>query len=292
MIYNINGDSLSSAYNVSGTGISKAYNSSGTKVFDNGSTSSTIRIANYNVGQWYIGNGYTIPTTYKTDYTNLQTTIFNNIDVDICCMQEATDTFCQDGTLASAFLPTWFDDVNTTTGDVNYQAHKIATNGIGMTDYESINFTNGVSNYLTYEKCYVTLNSKTVCIFNTHLSTNQTYQVAQSGELLTAVAEEEYFILCGDFNTVIEDKTEADYTYCIKPFLDAGYSDANCGDFGIFPTYYADSDPNADYKPATDHIIVSSNITITNAWVETTKLTDDLEHKIDHVPLVAELTIN
>lgn len=290
MIYSKNGISLSDVYEKNGSSLSQAFDVNGTRVYGGGA-SNTLRVVNYNVGQWYIGNGYAIPTANKSEYTALQTTIFNQLDADICCMQEATDAFCQDGTLANPFLGAWFDDIDTTNGDVNYKAHKIATKGYSMSGYESIDFVNGRTNYMTYEKCYVNVGGKNVCILNTHLSTG-TYHNAQAAELLETVSNEEYFILCGDFNTVIESLSDSDYVNCIKPFIDAGYSDANCGAFGIFPTYYATSDPNADYKPATDHIIVSSNISIKNAFVNTVKLTDGIEAKIDHVPLVAVLEIN
>lgn len=288
MIYDKNGNEIADVYDKTGRLLLEAFDKDGNNVLND---SNVITVANYNVGQYYIGNGYTIPTANKTEYTNLQTTIFNNIKPDICCMQEATNVFCQDGTLADTFLSRWFRNIETTSGGINYQAHKIATKNRSISGYESIDFVNGRTNYLTYEKCYVMVNGKNVCIMNTHLSTG-TYNRAQAQELLSAVENEKYFILCGDFNTVISSLSDSDYINTIKPFIDAGYADANCGAFGIFPTYYADADPDAEYKPATDHIIVSDNITINNAYVDTTKLTDGIDAKIDHIPLIAELVIN
>lgn len=288
-IYNVDGNAISLCYNKNGNALQNAYDVNGNVIW--ASSASSLKVATYNVGQYYIGNSHPIPTEYKTEYTNLQTTIFNNIQPDICLMQEATNLFCADGTLANTFLSTWFDTFQTTRGDIGYQAHKVATGGITIEDYTEVAFTHAVGNYPGYETFYITVDGKRIFMVNTHMTTSQSYQEAQCTEILNAVAGKEYFIICGDFNTVISALNDEDYIKCIKPFIDLGYKDANCGRFGIFPTYYDTSDPNADYKPATDHIIVSPNITISDAWVNTTKLTDGLNDKIDHVPLVAELLI-
>jgi hypothetical protein len=287
-IYDKNGNILSVCYDKNGNPLNVAYDKDGNVVF----TSDTFRVCTYNTGQFYIGNGSPIPTESKSIYTDLQTRIFSDITPDICIMQETTTKFCQDGTLADTFLATWFDNFQTTRGGSGYQAHKVATNGITIEDYTEIPFINAVGNYPGYETFYITVKGKRIFCVNTHMSTNQTYQEAQCTEILNAVEGKEYFIVCGDFNTVIASKTDTDYVNCIKPFIDKGYKDANCGSFGIFPTYYGTADPNASYRPATDHIIVSANIDIVNAFVNTLKLTDDINEKIDHMPLVADLIIN
>lgn len=287
-IYDVNGNSIALAYGLDNTLLGIIYDVNGDIVF----SPNTIKVMEYNVGQYHIGSGSLMPASEKETYADLQTTIFNNHNPDICLMQEATTNFCADGTIADDFLSTWFDTFRTSRGSIPYQGHKVATNGYSIVDYTDVPFINAVGNYPAYETFYITLNGKSVFFVNTHMSTNQTYQVAQCMEVLDAVSDKEYFVICGDFNTVITSAlNEEDYTDCIKPFLDAGYADANCGKFGVFPNYYATSDPNASYKPATDHIIVSSNIKIVNAYVDTTKLTDDIDDKIDHVPLIAELVV-
>lgn len=288
-VYNKNGNALLSVYGKNGSALTHAYDKDGDLVYTSGGVA--VRVMNYNVGQYYIGNGSPIPTASKSIYSALQTTIFNNQHPDICVMQEATDQFCADGTLADTFLSSWFDTFETTRGSIGYQAHKIATDGYEISNYTAVPFTNAVGNYPGYETCTITIGNKEVFFVNTHMSTTQSYQEAQCAEILAAVANKERFVVCGDFNTVIESLSDTDYITCIKPFIDEGYADANCGSFGIFPTYYATADPNADYKPATDHIIVSSNIVIANAYVDTTKLTDGIDEKIDHVPLIADLII-
>ena len=288
MIYNINGIMINTVYGKTGDALADAYSIDGIPLINH----DVLRVLNYNVGQYYTGAGYPIPTADKSAYSALQTGMFNAIDADVCVMQESPDAFCADGTLADTFLGTWFSYIQTTRGTINYQAHKIATKNTPIANYQSVDFVNAVGNYPGYEKGYITVGGKTICLVNTHLSTTQSFQKAQAREILDAVANEEYFIVCGDFNTVIHALTDTDYTEIIKPFVDAGYNTANCGDFGIFPTYYRTSNPDDDYHPATDQIITSANITIVGVYSDKTKLTDGLNDKIDHLPFYADLIIN
>ena len=71
-------------------------------------------------------------------------------------------------------------------------------------------------------------------------------------------------------------------------FLDAGYHVGNC-DFAWIETYFSTSSPTGG--KFTDTIITSADITIRNLYAYTEKLTDNLGDKIDHIPLIAELSI-
>lgn len=291
-LYDKNGNELVTAYDAEGSEALTVYDANGDVAWI---ADRQVIFCNYNVGQWYIGNGSRIPTDVKTEYTNLQTTIFNNIQPDICLMQEATTTFCQDGTKAVDFLAPWFSDIHTTRGTTGFQAHMMASKTAEITNYTEVAFENASGNYPGYETGYITINGKQIFLLNTHIiTTPQATQDAQIAEVMAAVADKEYFIISGDFNMVIHELTDDDYINCIKPFVDLGYHTANCGDFGIFSTYYrtAEAEPEDGYKPATDQIITSANIDIVNVYVDTTKLTDDIADKIDHVPLVAVLDIN
>lgn len=290
-VYNSNGDVVLTCFDSSGNTLGVVYDSVGNIISDEGSP--LLKVATYNVGQFYSGNSNPIPTASKSAYSALQTSIFNNIKPDICLMQEATRLFCEDGTLSETFLSSWFDEFHLTRGDIGYQAHMIASKDMSVDDYTEHSFTDAVGNYPGYETGYITFNDKRIFICNTHISTSQSYQEAQCAEMLQLVADKESFILCGDFNTVIFDKTEEDWVNCIKPFADAGYNLANCGSFGIMPTYWATSSPNPSdgYTPATDFIITSSDISILYASTDKTKLTDGLNDKIDHVPLFAVLSV-
>lgn len=290
-VYDKDGYTLSAAYDKDGYTLSAVYDKDGNNIW---TADRNLTVACYNVGQWYIGNGSRIPAEVKAEYTELQTTIFDNIHADICMMQEATTTFCQDGTLAETFLEPWFNDVHITRGNAGFQAHMIASKNIRIEDYTEVPFISAGGNYPGYETAYISYNGKRIFLLNTHVTTSQATQELQCEEVLQAVADKEYFVICGDFNTVIHDKTEVDYINCIKPFADEGYNLANCGNFGIFNTYRrtAEAEPQDGYKPATDHIITSANIDIEQVFVDTTKLTDGIGDKIDHIPIVAVLSIN
>lgn len=284
-IFNANGTEINTCFNSEGNSLSSAYDVNGTEIWTSGPTVYTI--ATYNVGDWGWGRGNP-PLAKKDEYLSLQRTLFSQIDACICSMQEWSAVFCQDDRTRSSVVTDEFFQYLNGTG-VWAIGSNIAFNSFGIYDYTTVT-TGGDAE--KYEKAYFTLNGKNVCLFNVHMSLNQAQQEAQCAEILNLAREEEYCIVCGDFNTVISSLTDVDYINCIKPFIDAGFTDANCGAFGIFPTYYATNDPEATYRPATDHILVSSNIDIINAYVNTTKLTDGLADKIDHVPLVAEIVIN
>lgn len=291
-LYDKDGNELVTVYDAEGNEVLTVYDAEGNVIWV---ADRQITVCCYNVGQWYIGSGSRIPTENKTEYTALQTTIFNNIRPDICMMQEAPTTFCKDGTLAADFLSTWFDDIHITRGAEGFKAHTMASHNLPIRDYTEVGFVNASGNYPGYETGYVTVNGHQIFLVNTHIvTTPQATQEAQVAEIRAAVADKEYFIICGDFNFVIHSLTDEDYTDCIKPFVDLGYHTANCGEFGIFNTYYrtAEADPEDGYKPATDHIITSSNIDIISVYVDTTKLTDNINDKIDHIPLVAVLDVN
>lgn len=284
-IYDKNGSPLSACYDKTGSALTKAYNVNGEQIWTSAPT--TIKVGTYNVGDWGWGSGLP-PVADKETYLALQNTLFSEIDVDICAMQEWSASFCSDGTQSSVITSQYFEYLQ------GSGVWAIGSN-IPFDDFNVMGYTTvGTSgDYARYEKAHFTIGGKNVCLLNVHFDTAQATQEAQSAEILSVAEQEEYCIICGDFNTVIASLTDTDYLTCVKPFIDAGFTDANCGDFGIFPTYYRTASPNPSdgYKPATDHIIVSSNITILDAYVNTTKLTDDIEQKIDHVPLVAVLQI-
>lgn len=285
-IYNKNGTIIATCYGKDGSALSAAYDVSGTQVWTSAPT--TIKVGTYNVGDWGWGSGLP-PVADKETYLALQNTLFSEIDVDICAMQEWSASFCSDGTQSSVVTSQYFEYLQG-------QTYWAIGSNIAFDGFQVMNYTtcSPSGDYAKYEKAFFEISGRQVCLINCHFDTAQSMQEAQAAEILTVASGEEYCIVCGDWNTVIHSMTDTDYTVMVKPYIDAGFTDANCGAFGIFPTYYRTSSPNPSdgYKPATDHILASSNITILDAYVNTTKLTDGIDQKIDHVPLVAVLQIN
>ena len=299
-IYDKSGNILNLCRAIDGSVPSHAYNLNGDAIWNKDLI--ILKVANYNVGDWYIGTHTYVPTAKKTEYENLQRTIFGNIDVDVCCMQEAPPKFCQDGTMASVILDDFFEYIETaaayTSSTIPYRT--IGSN-IEIEDFESITFPSGASYDTTrsYEKFYITVGGKRICVISSHLALVHSYAVRQAAEMLQAVSGEDYFIIMGDYNTRIyptdpDYKQTEDYIDMIKPYIDAGCHSANLT-HEVFYTYGSTSWEdymNGDgYICATDHIFTSPNILIDEAYMDTTKRTDLIDEKVDHMPLVAHLII-
>ena len=80
----------------------------------------------------------------------------------------------------------------------------------------------------------------------------------------------------------------------IKPFVDAGYNVANCtSDSGFIGTYTSGNTASSTFWP-NDNIITSANLEIDNFIVDTSKIdvAEQTSQTIDHLPLIAYLTIN
>ncbi len=282
-VYSKDGNTISTLYDKNGLLINQAYDINGQIIHQ--STAPDIRVATYNVGGWYIGSGTNVPTESKEDYVNLQQSILSAINADIVCFQEYWDTFCADGTTADSVIGSYFTQKEKTRSTSTWNGHVIASNGYVLSDYASTDFVNYYSNAPSWEKCYITVKGKNICIINTHLSTaTGGVKEPQSQEILDAVENEPYFIVLGDFNT-----ETTDYTAIVKKFVDAGYNSANLnGSEYHFNTYYT----TAGVGKPTDQIITSANIAISDVYVNPIKLTDDINDKVDHIPLIAELVIN
>lgn len=286
-VYNISGASLSTVYNKSGQPLNAVYNRAGANIL--GET--VLKVMTYNVGQWYIGDGNRVPVSKKSDYYTLQHGTFEDEDpVDILFLQEYLNTWCDDDSSAQTeFINPYFDDQEVT-NPAGRVGRSICTNGHPILNYQSHNFSHDSGSYPTYQTAQINIDGRTINIINTHNNSDIEYQTWDVTDLLSAVAGMDYFILCGDFNINLstEDTTSAQYQNSVQRFLDAGYNVGNCVEDWI-PTYFGTSSPTGGKY--TDQIVTSPNITITELYAYTAKLTDNLGDKIDHLPLVAVLTI-
>lgn len=287
MIYNVNGNGFDCAYGVNGNALDRAYSVLGNVVFEKGERIS-LKIMSYNVGQWWTGTGQTVPTNQKAEYFTLQNGTFETYQPDILFMQEYLNTWCQDGSLASELLNPYFDNQEVT-NPRGMIGHSICTNGIAMFDYTSHNFTTNKGNYPTFESAQITVGGKTITIVNTHNDYALSYQQTEVTDLLAFLATLDSFILCGDFNIdlSVQETTGSQYQNSVQRFLDAGYNVGNCVVAWI-PTYYGTSSPTGG--KFTDQIVTSADIRIDSVYADTTKLTDGIGDKIDHLPLIAEVS--
>lgn len=283
MIFDFGGTSLYTAYNKNADQLIAAYDINGQSVYT-ADPSQILKVATYNVGGWYIGSGTNVPTSLKFDYIALQKAILSAVDADIVCFQEYWNSFCADGTTADSVIGEYFTQQEKTNANTTWNGHVIASKSLSLSDYESIQFEHYYSAAPSYEKCYITVGGKRICIFNTHLSTAAGGQKEpQSQEMLEAVQDEPYFVLLGDFNT-----EASDYSSIVEKFVTAGYNSANLnGGNEWLATFYT----SAGVGKPTDQIITSANIEIVDVYVNDLKLTDSISDKIDHIPLIAELRV-
>lgn len=291
-IYNKNGGILTSAYSVSSE-IDIGYNIGGSVVFQKGAP--TIKVMSYNVGQWYYGGHVAVPADKDAAYYALQNAMIANADADILCMNEYLSEFSATGRTALSLLSQYFPYIHEQngTGTVTSGTGRCICSKYPISNYSAHTYaTSGSPRY--YDSCTITIDGTPITVVVTHLNYNassDTSRVSQLNELITFLQGQTHFIACGDLNTLYAKTTEeADYRNMIQLLLNAGFNLANCDD-GRFLITYSDQ-PTGTYVGCLDNIITSSNITITGASVDTTKLNDGLSERVDHMPLIANLTIN
>ena len=265
-----------------------------------------LRVMTYNVGGWYMGEDeQNVPAEKVDEYRTLQRTILSNQQPDVVGIQEYWYYFDQDNTItAEDIIGKYFVDICTFDVHSKHYGKAIASKVFPLEDYKHYRFnvyidhpTYGNTYYYGFERAYVNVNGKRICIINTWLDSNDRYwdnRKEEVAQLLDYIATEPYFVLMGDFNVDCPNGVDEDhYIDFIKPFVDAGYNVCNNairnGAFIHIPTYYRRNGTSE----ALDQIITSSNITVENVFIDRTKLDDQItEDKIDHVPFIADLVIN
>ena len=244
-------------------------------------------IMTYNVGSWYDGTGVVCPVASADTYLTLDETLLDTYLPDYLFTQEYRETF-GNTTIKDALLNNYFKNNEDTQSGTTYGGKSINTN-YRLFDTSTIIFTNNDGTDRNVFKGYTYINGKKVCIMSTHLSTVEATRNLEVQELLELVEEEEYFILCGDFNADCSSTTDQAYIDVFKPFADLGYNLANCSSFGFLPTYYS---LVSERYLVLDNVITSSNITIKSVVVDEIKDNDASITRLDHMPLIAYVEIN
>lgn len=279
-VYNIDGIDTDTAYDIDGTLLNQAYDIDGNELLDD----NQLKVMSYNVQYWRGNNGM----------KSIQNIAFGD-GADIVGIQEwgTAQSPTIDGTDCISYLNSFgYTDVTVTSLDYN---HKAVASKYPMTNKSETVYNQSIETR-SYTKSYFEFNGKTIAFFNTHTDyqLNSTIKFAQIQELLTAVSNEEYFILTGDLNTTCTNKAETEYLNCVQPFIDAGYNVANSpvGEDLIWTYYNGATVAESTQITPTDNIITSSNIAIIDVYTIDTKLTANTGNVIDHIPLVAVLQID
>lgn len=288
-VYNASGLPLSTAYGFNGTELEKLYDDNGGVVWSKSSGSSLI-IMTYNV-QFFNG---------INSQPAMQRAIINAYKPDIIGMQEL-------GAYTDSTLPSVCQTML-----ANYQVkqlsnHKnkvmLCTKNYTLSNIVIADFKNqdpqDASQYSetrAYIKANISVGGKTITLINTHLCyLTQSAKWLQMGEIFSLVEQCDYVIITGDFNSMEMSEESDDYIHMYKQFVDAGYHLANNSPAsGFHNTYTNQSTASslADLQTAPDTIIVSPNILIKSVVFDATKLSYLNGSVIDHIPVIAEVTIN
>lgn len=291
MIYSIDGNPLSSVYGIDGSELERAYNINGDQIYQK--SPQRLKVMTYNVGQWYTGTGVTVPADKDAEYFALQSGMFATNDVDVLCMQEYTTQFSKLPRTAESVLEPYFPYRNCRQASSSMYYGRGICSKYEITDYTVNTYTDNQNRY--YDKAYITVGGKRIAIITTHFDpksfTNRKAEVAQ---LIAYISNEEYFICCGDYN-VLSIKTNSetplteteDYIEIVTPLLEAGFHCANWSDHGFIPTI-GTTVPLGCF----DGIVTSANIDIIDAYNDASKTESAFVETTDHIPLIAELSIN
>ena len=239
-------------------------------------SSDHITFGTMNYGLWCDGTNKYVENSKLESVTAAWKKMFDDHDLDILCGQEWLYYFDKNNTLpAETYL---FAD------HFSYQYSTGAGHGKNIVSKTPLidpyvqDFSTKVGRQ--FVKTYTNINGKNVCIINVHCSLETDFNVhrkAEFEEMLALMKQEEYVILCGDFNAYSLDE--------LKIFTDAGYVLVNGGAFGAFNTNPNFDKPSSWKNKSIDHIVVSPNIEIVSVQSDRRDLSD-------HNLLVAELWID
>lgn len=294
-IYNKSGVQIYSAYKKDGTPVRQAYDRHGNLVF-NGEDGEHLKVMQYNVGGWYNGTGQSVPSAYDAPYYALQNGILQRHDPDILCIEEYRTQFTTGGRTAQSMLSQYFQYIEERQGTTAYYGHAVCSK-YPILSYTENHYANDTARY--YGLAVIDMDGTTLNVIVTHLSTDGEKRPAQSLELLNYANTLTNVIVAGDFNLHCHSKTDVFPVNGMvewesyAPWVNAGYHLANNDDtFGFIDTMY-----NSTYEwwYGLDNIIVSRNILIDSVYTDRTKVTDpitsDPNWLIDHIPIIAEITI-
>lgn len=289
-VYALDGTQLPTIYGTDGSEAINGYDINGNIIHPTGPT--TLKVMTFNV-QAFSG---------MNSQADMMADIFGTYDADIIGFQECVSGLSN---IPSAIRSSLSEYPNTFfSSHYNYNAvfSKIALQNAIAQDYETQSADEWASwnETRSYIKCYLNIGGKNVCWINTHLAVaNDQPKYDQCAELFAMAEQEDYCIITGDLNQYSYNTAHAGWQNMYKRFVDAGYNLANCKDDNHYVWTYSPKttatgldDTSAFYAPnAPDNIITSPNITIDNIVFDEIKLEYLDGNTIDHVAIIAELTL-
>ena len=240
---------------------------------------SVFSIMSYNCGEWWIGSGKNVPTNKFDSIMATQKSIIERYNPDVLSICEYANIFSGKYFTKDILLDELFYESKEFATDSIYGGKAICSKSKIENSEEHVLSTGSIC-----IKFNVYLNGRKVCIVNTHLDAHtEENRSKEIDEIISLVSNEEYLILCGDWNVNGKNKESNDYKNTIKKFKDMGLK---CCNDGVYETYYS-----TNPKTALDDIIVSQNINIKSFIVDTQKLENNDFEGPDHMPVIAYLEI-
>lgn len=291
-VYDKNGTSVQTIYDIDGNTLDYGYDKDGIVVYER--TQPSLTVMSFNVGCFY-SEWHPAPASTGDAFYLRNKSIFEKYNTDFAGL---TEWYNQIGTVSASVLMEEFFAYYHPDYTPYGSANAAITSGFSVEP----NATPTLVQYQTqgyetryYQKSYITINNKTICCIVTHLDLQSSARTAQFLELMNAVANEDYFIITGDFNFEIYSVGDSEYNKSIKVALDMGYHSAQNAD-SLLVTHYDGVTVATSVAKTLDNIITSPNIDIANFRRDETKLTDGLCEEynimIDHLPIIADLVIN
>jgi endonuclease/exonuclease/phosphatase family metal-dependent hydrolase len=291
-IYDADGNQLFSCYDSDGNSLNYAYDAEGNIIFQKEEPPTPVgiplRVMSYNVGQWYYGSGDNVPASQDAEYYALQNGMIQNANADIACFCEYMNDISKLPRTAQSMLSQYYQYILSQGGGGGYLGRAICSKYL-MENWTHHSFSNESSRY--YDSATVTVDDIPITVIVTHLNyANESLRLGQLNELIAYFKTLDRFICCGDFNTLdCKSTSGANYANMIVPLLNEGFHLANCSSNGFKVTY--SDEPTSTWDGCLDNIITSSNIYIDSVHVDTTKLSDNLTERTDHMPLIADLVV-
>ena len=272
-MYKINNVPLYDAYSIINNPLENCYDSDG-NLLDKGYD---LRIMSYNI-QWLLSN----------NPPEMVQKILHYYKPDVIGCQEAYNG-AHPNNIATAFA-------GYNIGALGLQNNKtmiVTDTKYEMEDYTSKNFAVRYIEARGYNKTYITVKGKRVCLVNTHLETysngnGEAAQIAGAKEIFDLVKDEPYFIITGDFNVQCKSKSDPSYNTVIKQFIDAGYDSANCSDKNGW--HYTFGNSRVPLTQETGYYLdqIITNLDIVKVEVDKIKV-KTLGYWNDHMPIIATL---
>lgn len=292
MIYDVNGNALNSAYDKNGSIISKVYNKHGEEIPLTPDPFQMTVMA-FNVGSFYT-EWHPAPVEAGDVFLERNENIFDNYDLDFAGLSEWYKYIGnnESATLMDEFFHYWHPDYRPY--EENDSALTIGASA-EITETRLVKYTTQGSQTRYYLKAYINFHGRKICCVLTHMDLTASARAGQFLELMNAMENEEYFIALGDFNFTITSVGDTEYNNSIQVALNKGFHSAQNANSLLMTHYNGKTVASSSESYALDNIITSSNITINSVARDETKLTDGLCEQydiiIDHLPIVAELTV-